>query len=101
MDIKEAIDKYIAKGTKSSMILELLVNNKFVTSTDIILFGFETNKSIFTTSPHKIIENIRKHFGADFVQDVDIEFIRTFYPNGQKRTMKDTYKRYFLNLEGI
>lgn len=97
MELKEAIKKYIEKGYKSSMILDLLLHKKFITSSDIILYDFGLNKTIFTTSPHKIIENIRKRFGSDFVQDVDIEFIRTFYSNGHKRTMKDTYKRYFLN----
>ncbi len=99
MGIKEAIEKYIAKGTKSAIVLELLIDRKSVTCDDIILYNYEINKKVFTTSPHKIIETLRKNFGADFVKDVDIEFMRIYHTNGIRRTAKDTYKRYFLNPE--
>lgn len=102
MELREKIEKFISKGTKSSIVLELLLNNKYITSTDIILYKYKQNKTIFTTSPHKIIETIRKNFGADFVQDVDIEYLRKYFSCGRWIQTKDTYKRYFLNIkEGL
>lgn len=100
--IENEINAFLAKKSKASIVLEMLLNREFVTCSDIINYKCENTPLVFTTSPHKLIEGIRKYFGYDFVQDEDVKFFRTMYRNGKPYKMSDTYKRYFLKkLEGI
>lgn len=97
------INAFIAKRSKAAIVLELLLNREYVTASDIIKFGCEGTPLVFTTCPHKLIEIIRKHFGADFVQDREVKFYRNFYnKNGATYRVSDTYKQYFLaKCEGV
>lgn len=100
MPNEREINTFLAKRTKASIVLELLMNREYVTCSDIINIYrmYDKNCNVpFTTCPHKLIENIRKRFGYDFVQDREIKFFRTFY-NGDGATYRvsDTYKQYFL-----
>jgi hypothetical protein len=106
MNIDEKIKNFIAKKSKAAMVLELLLNREYITSSDIINmrgndtfydeFGNEYHP-IFTTCPHSMIRDIRNEFGADFVKDKDVKFFRVFYKNGKQHKISDVYKRYFLN----
>ena len=101
--IENEINAFLAKKSKASIVLEMLLNREFITCSDIILYGYKPEfPTVFTTNPQGLIESIRKHFGYDFVQDEDIKFFRTMYRNGKLYRMSDTYKKYFLKkLEGI
>jgi hypothetical protein len=111
MNLKEKIDNFIAKRSKASMVLELFLNQEYVTCSDIINLNSNdciwdehgnTYKPIFTTCPHSLIREIRDEFGADFIKDMDVKFYRQFYKNGKMHKVSDVYKRYFLEkLEGI
>lgn len=111
MNIKERIDAFIARKNKASMVLELFLNQEYVTCSDIInlrtndtIYDEEGNtyRPIFTTCPHSLIREIRDEFGADFIQDKDVKFFRAFYKNGKMHKVSDVYKRYFLNkMEGV
>lgn len=111
MTLKERINDFISRRNKASMVLELFLNQEYVTCSDIINlrtndtvydeFG-NTYRPIFTTCPHSLIREIRDEFGADFIEDMDVKFYRAFYKNGKVHKVSDTYKRYFLKkLEGI
>lgn len=99
MELRERIRQYIAKGTKTAQILGLFLKKQYVTASDIINFGCENTPLVFTTSPHKMIETLRKDFGFDFIKDEDASYIRTLYRNGKPYAMTEHYKRYFLNFE--
>lgn len=105
MPSERDINAFVAKRTKASMVLELLLNREYVTCSDIINIYRMYDKDCdvpFTTCPHKLIENIRKHFGYDFVQDREVKFFRKFYKgNGQEYRVSDVYKQYFLNKVGV
>lgn len=111
MNIKEKIDAFIARKNKASMVLELFMNQEYVTCSDIInlrgndIFYDEfgnTYRPIFTTCPHSLIREIREEFGADFIKDIDVKFFRTYCKDGKMHKMSDVYKRYFLNkMEGV
>lgn len=96
------INAFLAKRTKASVVLEMLMDREYVTCSDIILIGYTPEMPhVFTTNPQKLIENIREHFGKDFVKDKDIKFFRKFYKkNGEEYTISDTYKQYFLDKVG-
>ena len=90
MPTMRELETFIAKQTKSSKVLSMLLSNEFVTSKDIIRIAH-------TTCPHKLIERIRKTFGYDFVLDREKRFFR------KQRTVKgivykvsDLYKEYFI-----
>lgn len=102
MEKDNQIKAFLAKKSKSAIVLELLLNREYVTCSDIINYNCENTPLVFTTSPHKLIENIRKKFGCDFVQDREVKFFRTFYkPSGESYKVSDTYKQYFLaKMEG-
>ena len=104
------IEAFLAKKSKASIVLEMLMDRQFVTASDIInyrdantpvlFYDKEGNPvyPIFTTCPHKSIEIIRKRFGYDFVKDKDIKFFRIFYkPNGETYKVSDTCKKYYLD----
>ena len=95
------IEAFLAKKSKASIVLEMLLNREYVTASDIINYYKQqdpTSPVVFTTCPHKLIETIREHFGYDFVQDEEISFYRTFYNSkGQVYKVSETYKKYFLN----
>ena len=95
---KNEIDAFLAKKSKASIVLEMLLNREYVTASDIIKYRCEGTPLVFTTCPHKLIETIRKAFGADFVQDREVEFFRTMR-NSEGKEFKQTerYKQYFLN----
>lgn len=101
MELLERIKLYIAKRSKTAQILELMMHKKYVTCSDIINYQCENQPIVFTTSPHSIIENIRNAFGVDFVKDEDVKFEAVRYYNGKPYTVSDTYKRYFINFEGV
>ena len=101
MDLLEKIKNYIAKRHKTAQVLGLLMTKKYVTCSDIINYQCEDTPLVFTTSPHKLIENIRKEFGYDFVKDEDVKFEAVRYYNGKPYKVSDTFKRYFLNFEGV
>lgn len=100
MTLESDINKFLAKKTKASIVLELLLNREFVTCSDIINIYKMYDKDCdvpFTTCPQKMIELIRKHFGKDFVKDRDIQFYRKFYKgDGATYRVSDTYKQYFI-----
>lgn len=98
---KEMIDAFLAKKSKAAIVLEMLLNREYVTCSDIINFGCEDTPIVFTTCPQKLIEQIRKHFGYDFVKDREVKFFRTMYsPAGKKYQYTDTYKQYYLDKFG-
>ena len=100
MTKESEINNFIAKRTKASMVLELLLDREYVTCSDIINIYkmYDKNCNVpFTTNPHKMIEIIRKQFGYDFVKDRSIKFYRKFYKNGAYYKASDTYKEYFLD----
>lgn len=100
--MNKEIASFLAKKSKASIVLELLLNREYITASDIINYGCENTPLVFTTCPHKLIEIIRKHFGADFVQDREVKFYRNFYKqNGATYKVSDTYKQYFLQKVGI
>ena len=75
MGMENQINAFLAKKSKASIVLEMLLNREFVTCSDIILYGYKPEfPTVFTTNPQGLIESIRKHFGYDFVQDEDIKF---------------------------
>ena len=96
MGFKEDIEKFLAKKSKAATVLELLLNREYVTCSDIINYGCENTPLVFTTSPHKLIETIRKNFGADFVQDKEVKFFRTLYSDSKPYKVSETYKQYYL-----
>ena len=98
----EQIKRFLSKKSKAAIVLEMLLNREYVTCSDIINYGCERTPLVFTTSPHKLIEYIRKHFGNDFVKDEEVQFFRTFYtPSGKEYKISDTYKRYFIEKCGV
>lgn len=103
---KREINAFLAKRSKASIVLELLLNREYVTASDIINYYKSQDPNspiVFTTCPHKLIETIRKHFGYDFVKDKDIQFFRTQYTaKGKPFKVSGTYKEYFLDkLAGV
>lgn len=110
MTIKNKIDKFLSKKNKASMVLNLFLNQEYVTCSDIINlrtndtiydeFG-NTYRPIFTTCPHSLIREIRDEFGADFIKDRDVKFYRSYYQDGKIHKVSDTYKRYFLDKMSI
>lgn len=96
--MEKMIQNYLKKKCKASVVLEMLLNREYVTASDIIQYGCEGTPLVFTTCPHKLIETIRNHFGADFVQDKEEKFYRTMYDSeGKPYKQTDNYKKYFLN----
>ena len=100
------IEAFLAKKSKASIVLEMLLNREYVTASDIInYYKIQDPNSplVFTTCPHKLIENIREHFGYDFVKDVEKPFFRVQYSSkGKQFKVSDTYKEYFLDkLAGV
>ena len=98
------INAFIAKKTKASIVLELLLNREYVTASDIINIYRMYDKDCdvpFTTCPHKLIENIRKHFGYDFIKDREVKFFRKFHTkSGEEYRVSDFYKQYFIEKVG-
>ena len=98
MEKEKQIRAFLAKKSKSAIVLEMLLNREYVTCSDIINYGCENTPLVFTTSPHKLIEKIRNVFGWDFVKDREVKFFRTFYrPSGEAYKVNSTYKQYFLD----
>ena len=100
------IEAFLAKKSKASIVLEMLLNREYVTASDIInYYKIDDPQSplVFTTCPHKLIETIREHFGYDFVKDVEKPFFRIQYSSkGKPFKISDTYKEYFLDkLSGV
>ena len=100
------IEAFLAKKSKASIVLEMLLNREYVTASDIInYYKIQDPNSplVFTTCPHKLIETIREHFGYDFVKDVEKPFFRIQYSSkGKQYKVSDTYKEYFLDkLTGV
>ncbi len=94
MPTKRELQQYIAKGTKSAKVLEMLIKKPCVTIQDIL----EKENKINTNCPHKQIETIRKKFGFDFVKFRDVEFFRTQYDSkGKPFQVSDTYREYFVD----
>ena len=95
------IQAFLAKKSKSAIVLEMLLNREYVTASDIITYYQSVDPDfpfVFTTCPHKLIEIIRNHFGYDFVKDKEIKFFRTFYKgNGESYKVSDTCKQYYLD----
>ena len=95
------IEAFLAKKSKSSIVLEMLLNREYVTASDIINYYKQQDPNcpiVFTTSPHKLIETIREHFGYDFVKDIEKPFFRVQYSSkGKQFKVSDTYKEYFLD----
>ena len=95
------IEAFLAKKSKTAIVLEMLLNREYVTASDIINYYREQDHKcpvVFTTCPHKLVEKIRKRFGYDFVKDKDITFFRTQYSSkGKPYKISDTYKEYFLD----
>ena len=95
------IEAFLAKKSKASIVLEMLLNREYVTASDIINYYKQQDPNspiVFTTCPHKLIETIREHFGYDFVKDKDIPFFRVQYSSkGKMFKVSDTYKEYFLD----
>ena len=93
--------KFLAKKSKSAIVLEMLLNREYVTATDIITYYQSHDPEcpiVFTTSPHKLIERIRERFGYDFVKDKDIPFFRVQYSSkGKQYKISDTFKQYYLD----
>ena len=96
MSIQEEINAFLAKKSKASTVLELLLSREYVTCSDIINYGCENTPVVFTTCPHSLIREIRDFFGFDFVQDKDVKFFRKFYKNGKEYKSSEVYKQYFL-----
>lgn len=96
--MREDIERFLAKKSKASIVLEMLLNREYVTCTDIILIGYTPDlPHVFTTNPQGLIETIREHFGYDFVKDREVKFFRTFYNSkGKEYKQTDTYKQYFI-----
>ena len=92
---------FLAKKSKASIVLEMLLNREYVTASDIINYYKQQDPNspvVFTTCPHKLIETIREHFGYDFVKDIEKPFFRVQYSStGKKFKVSDTYKEYFLD----
>ena len=102
MNHKESeIQAFLAKKSKASIVLEMLLNREYVTASDIINYYKQQDPNspvVFTTCPHKLIETIREHFGYDFVKDIEKPFFRVQYSStGKKFKVSDTYKEYFLD----
>ena len=94
---KIEIDAFIAKKSKASKVLEMLLNSDYITCSDIIKYECENTPLVFTTCPHKLIETIRKNFGVDFVKDREVEFFRTMYTSkGKEYKQSEKYKQYFI-----
>jgi hypothetical protein len=95
------IQAFLAKKSKSAIVLEMLLNREYVTATDIITYYQSHDPEcpiVFTTSPHKLIEIIRERFGYDFVKDKDIPFFRVQYSSkGKQYKISDTFKQYYLD----
>lgn len=95
------IQAFLAKKSKASIVLEMLLNREYVTASDIINYYKQQDPNspvVFTTCPHKLIETIREHFGYDFVKDIEKPFFRVQYSStGKKFKVSDTYKEYFLD----
>jgi hypothetical protein len=95
------IQAFLAKKSKASIVLEMLLNREYVTASDIInYYKIDDPQSplVFTTCPHKLIETIREHFGYDFVKDIEKPFFRVQYSSkGKQFKVSDTYKEYFLD----
>jgi hypothetical protein len=95
------IQAFLAKKSKSAIVLEMLLNREYVTASDIINYYREQDPEcpvVFTTCPHKLVERIRERFGYDFVKDKDIPFFRIQYSSkGKQFKVSDTYKEYFLD----
>lgn len=96
--MNKEIESFLNKKSKAAIVLELLLNREYITASDIINYGCENTPLVFTTCPHKLIETIRKHFGADFIKDREVNFFRKFYKtNGEEYQVTDSYKQYFLD----
>ena len=108
------IKSFLAKKSKAAIVLEMLLSREYVTASDIINYRdantpvlfYDKNGvpqyPIFTTSPHKLVEKIRKRFGYDLVKDKDIPFFRVQYSSkGKMFKISDTYKQYFLSKMGV
>lgn len=90
MPTRRELDAFLAKQTKSSCVLYMLLTQAYVTSQDIIAVTR-------TTCPHKLIETIRKTFGYEFVIDREKTFFRTQKsPSGKTIKVPATYKEYFI-----
>ena len=95
MPTKRELEAFIAKQTKSSKVLHMLMNHEYVTSSDIIQVAR-------TTCPHKLIETVRKNFGHDFVSSREKRFFRKQCTSkGQVYKVADTYFEYFITEEKI
>lgn len=105
MEKDNQIKAFLAKKSKSAIVLEMLLNREYVTGSDIINYYKQKDPEcpvVFTTCPQGLIKVIRKRFGYDFVKDRDIKFFRTMYKtNGEPYKVSETYKQYFLaKMEG-
>ena len=90
MPTRRELDAFLAKQTKSSCVLYMLLTKAYVTSSDIIAVTR-------TTCPHKLIETIRKTFGYEFVSYRDKPFTRTQRSStGKVYKVPDTYREYFI-----
>lgn len=90
MPTRRELDAFLAKQTKSSCVLYMLLTKAYITSSDIIAVTR-------TTCPHKLIETIRKTFGYEFVVDREKTFFRTQKsPSGKTIKVPATYKEYFI-----
>lgn len=90
MPTKRELEAFLAKQTKTSCVLYMLLTKAYVTSSDIIAVTR-------TTCPHKLIERIRKAFGYEFVLYRDKTFTRTQRSStGKVYKVPDTYREYFL-----
>jgi hypothetical protein len=95
--MREDIERFLAKKSKASIVLEMLLNREYVTCSDIINYGCEGLPIVFTTCPQNLIKAIRDAFGYDFVKDREVKFFRTFYNSkGKEYKQTDTYKQYFI-----
>lgn len=101
MDLKEKIQQFIDKGGKTAQVLQLLMSKPYVTCSEIINYKCQGKPIVFTTSPHKLIERIRRAFGYDFVKDEICKYQYQYTVDGVSKTATEHYKRYFLNYEGI
>ena len=95
MPTKRELEAFIAKQTKSSKVLHMLMNHEYITSSDIIQVAI-------TTCPHKLIETLRKNFGYDFVLSREKRFFRKQCTSkGKVYKVADTYFEYFIPEGGI
>lgn len=100
MGLAEKIKQFLEKGGKSAQVLGLMMSKPYVTCSEIINYQCENLPIVFTTSPHKLIERIRRTFGEEFIKSEQMTFEQTFFTrDGKPYHVKEHYKRYFLNYE--